>query len=276
MQRTRIVSVAYLNALPLTWGLTRGSLKETVEVVSVPPAQACALLTEGRADVALIPSIDLARSTGLTPIPGTGIAALKEVRSVLLLSRVEPGAIRTLAADSNSHTSVVLSLLILKRRYHCVPRVAAASPELERMLAGSDAALVIGDAALKAAGNLPKEALFVIDLAHEWHAMTGLPFVFALWACRSVVSPSRLAEMFERSLVEGLENIDAIAREGSERSGIPPEVIASYLRGNIRYRLGHEEMSSLRTFFGLCRDEGLLAPYISARPARRSVAVKSG
>ena len=276
MQRPRIVSVAYLNALPLTWGLTRGSLKGTVEVVAVPPAEACALLTDGRADVALIPSIDLARSAGLTPVPGTGIAALKEVRSVLLLSRVEPAAIRTLAADNNSHTSVALARLILKRRHRCEPQVTPAPPDPARMLAANDAALIIGDAALKAAEALPKEAPFVIDLADEWHAMTGLPFVFALWACRPVIPPSRLAEMFERSLDEGLENIDTIAAEGAAGAGLHPGVIASYLRGNIRYRLGPEEMGSLRTFFGLCRDEGLLGPYAPSRAARRSLAVKSG
>ncbi len=279
MQRTRVVSVAYLNALPLTWGLTRGSLREAVEVISVPPCDACGLLTDTRADVALIPSIDLARSAGLMLVPGTGIAALKEVRSVLLLSRVEPSAIRTLAADRNSHTSVALSLVMLQRRYRCRPRVDRLPPDPGRMLLEHDAALVIGDAALKTAENPPSEAPFVIDLADEWHAMTGLPFVFALWACRPVVSPSRLSEMFERSLAEGLENIDAIAREESGRTGLPPAVIASYLRGNIRYRLGSAEMSSLRTFFSLCREEGLLGldgPYAPSRPARISAAVKSG
>jgi chorismate dehydratase len=276
MQRTRVVSVAYLNAMPLTWGLTRGSLRETVEVVSVPPCDACGLLTDTRADVALIPSIELARSAGLTPVPGTGIAAAKEVRSVLLLSRVEPAAIRTLAADSNSRTSVALSLVMLKRRYRCRPQVDRMPPDPARMLLTHDAALVIGDAALKLAGNPPREAPFVIDLADAWHAMTGLPFVFALWACRPVVSPLRLSEMFEQSLEEGLANIDVIAREESARVGIPEAVIASYLRENIRFRLGHEEMSSLRMFFSLCREDGLLNVYAPPRPASRSVAVKSG
>jgi predicted solute-binding protein len=275
--RTRVVSVSYLNALPLTWGLTRGSLREAVEVVSVPPSEACGLLTDTRADVALIPSIDLARSAGLTPVPGTGIAAAREVRSVLLLARAEPSAIRSLAADRNSHTSVALSLLVLARRYRCRPRVERQEPDPARMLASHDAALIIGDAALKVAENPPREAPVVIDLAAEWHAMTGLPFVFALWACRPVVTPSRLSEMFAQSLAEGVENIDLIAREESERVGLPPLVIASYLRGNILYRLGHAEMNSLRIFFSLCREEGLLGlPYAPGRPASRSAAVNSG
>ena len=51
------------------------------------------------------------------------------------------------------------------------------------MLARNDAALIIGDAALKADVG----ALFRYDLATEWCALTGKPFVFAFWGVRESV-----------------------------------------------------------------------------------------
>lgn len=277
MQRTRIASVAYLNALPLTWGLTRGSLTDGYIVTAVPPCDAAGLLVEGRVDVALIPSIEFARTTGLTACPGTGIAADREVRSVLLLSRVAPEAIRSCAVDRNSRTSVALLRLVLRHRHGSRPDLEAMPPDAEFMLRAHDAALVIGDPALAASVRPPRGVSHVIDLAREWNAMTGLPFVFAIWACRPVVPVAALSDILERSLDEGLAHIDTMAEEESRRTGLEPGVIASYLRDALRYRLGPAETRSLRLFFGMCGEEGLVDRY--ARPASsrmRSAAVNRG
>src|SRR5262245_43814772 len=90
MQATRLVSVPYLNALPLTWGIVRGRQRGMYDVSSAPPFECARRLQDGMVDVALIPSIEFARISGLTPVPGTGISSRHEVRSVLLVSRVEP------------------------------------------------------------------------------------------------------------------------------------------------------------------------------------------
>jgi len=276
MHRTRFASVAYLNALPLTWGLTRGSLTEGIDLLAVPPCDAAGLLADGRVDVALIPSIEFARMAGLTAIPGTGIAALREVRSVLLLSRVEPSRIRTLGVDRNSRTSVALTQLILRHRYRCRPAVEPMPPDPDRMLATRDAALIIGDPALAASIGPVRGVTHVIDLAQEWYALTGLPFVFAFWACRPVVPVPGIAALLEASLEEGLAGIDVISAEAAGRNGLPAGIIAAYLRNNIRYRLGGAETRSLRLFFGMCGEEGLVDRYARpAPPAMSSAAVNS-
>ena len=48
------------------------------------------------------------------------------------------------------------------------------------MLAECDAALVIGDPALRV--DPAKLPYFTMDLGAEWVAWTGLPMVFAVWA----------------------------------------------------------------------------------------------
>ncbi|MFQ5720742.1 MAG: menaquinone biosynthetic enzyme MqnA/MqnD family protein [Acidobacteriota bacterium] len=263
MPRTRIASVWYLNALPLTWGLMHGSLRDRVDVVQAPPCDAARLLREDLVDVALLPSIEFPRNAGFQGIPGTGISARGKVRSVLLLSRVEPGAIRSLGVDRNSRTSVALARLILKRCHGCTPAMTPMDPDLSAMLHDHDGALLIGDPALRAScsSGAGSRGLHVLDLAGEWNLLTGLPFVFAFWACRPTLSPVALGEILSQSLEEGLANIDKIAAQESSRVDLPEQLIASYLRCNLQYRLGSEESESLRVFYGLCREEGILPGY---------------
>jgi chorismate dehydratase len=281
MQKARAASVSYLNALPLTWGLSRGSFQDQLDLAFHPPAECAQLLQDGMVDMALIPSVEFERTRGLVALPGTGVVSCREVRSVLLMTRVEPAAIRTLAVDVNSRTSVALTQIVLSRAYGCRPALIPMPPEPEAMLQRCDAALVIGDPALRAsviaeslpAGSGPR----LIDLAGAWHALTGLPFVFAFWACRPVLDVPATCSILERSLHEGQHAIARIASEESPRTGIEPKEIEKYLRCNIRYRVGPEEQDSLRLFFRLCREEGLIAGQERpARPSSRSLTVNKG
>ena len=53
------------------------------------------------------------------------------------------------------------------------------------MLMEADAALLIGDDALRAKYKT-SDSLYVYDLGREWKDLTGLPMVFAVWAIRRV------------------------------------------------------------------------------------------
>lgn len=277
MQQTRIASVSYLNALPLTRGLTHGSLAGRHQVTLCPPAECSRLLSEGLADVALLPSVEFARLPGLSAIWGCGVAARREVRSVLLLTRVPLDQVRTLAVDLNSRTSVALARVLLKRRYGARPRLEPMPPDPRAMLARHDAALMIGDAALRTSevGGAPDPAVRIVDLASEWNEMTGMPFVFAFWACRPVVSLESIRGDLARSLEEGLASIQSIACEEAARTGIPAPAIADYLAQSIQHRLGASESESLRLFYRYCREDGLLAGP-EAGVSSSSETVKSG
>ncbi|HEY3174790.1 MAG TPA: menaquinone biosynthesis protein [Candidatus Polarisedimenticolia bacterium] len=278
MLRTRLASVSYLNALPLTWGLTHGARRPGFEILLTPPADCARLLSDGLVDVALIPSVEFGRIPGLIWVPSTGVSSREEVRSVLLLTRVPPERIETVALDVNSRTSVALVRLVLAHRYSCHPRMEPMAPDPDAMLANHDAALLIGDHALAAsveyargASDYPgRPGTRVLDLAREWHEMTRMPFVFALWACRPVVDAAEMSALLDWSLEEGLAHIDDIASSEGSRTGLPAPVISSYLRHNIRYRLGPAEADSLRLFYRMCRDEGIL-PGTGAKAAAGSV-----
>jgi len=287
MQTTRVAAVAYLNSLPLIRGLQKTGRHPGITLQFAPPHDCARLLREGLVDVALIPSIEFARIGGLSAIPGTGVSSRHEVRSVILVSRRPFASIRSLAVDLNSRTSIALSRLLLSRRHQCRPVVEPMEPDLDRMLEDHDAALLIGDAALHAfpaAGAPAREGLLVLDLAREWNEMTGLPFVFAFWACRPVVPWLPMQRLLEESLETGLAELPQIVEEESARTGLPASLLRRYLAENIRFRLGPGESESLRLFYRMCREEGILdhgqgwlrMDQVRAVPASTSEILKSG
>src|SRR6476661_1331478 len=147
------------------------------------PAGCADQLASGAADIGIVPSFELTRQE-LEILPGAGIACHGAVRSILLISTRPAAEIRTLAADTSSRTSVQLARVILERRYGAEPRQIPHPPDLEAMLRVADAALIIGDPALRISLDVPYH---VYDLGAEWVEMTGLPMVFAVWAGRKAV-----------------------------------------------------------------------------------------
>src|SRR5919108_1782008 len=145
----KISIVKYLNAVPLAWGILEGAQKELFEPVLSTPAECADQLSQGRVDIGLIPSIEFQRIRGSRIVPGPAVAATHRVRSVILVSVVPLWKVKTVACDSGSRTSGALTKNIFKEFYHTMPDFRPAEPNIANMLAQSDAALVIGDHALK-------------------------------------------------------------------------------------------------------------------------------
>jgi predicted solute-binding protein len=205
----------------------------------------------GSADIGILPTVELERQ-GLAMIPGTGIACRGAVRSILLVTKVPPEKIRTLAADSSSRTSVELARIVLERRYGASPRVEAFPPDLAPMLASHDAALVIGDPALRLGAAHPPFA--TLDLGEEWAAMTGLPMVFAVWGCRDPAIAAELAPVFAASCRFGLDHLEEIARREGPPRQIGEALAFEYLSRHIVNELGENEYQGMRLFLRYVRE----------------------
>jgi chorismate dehydratase len=168
---------------------------------------------------------------------------------VVVLSKVPPEEIRTLALDTSSRTSVVLAQILLRERYGVRPEVVDMGPDQTAMLNRCDAALLIGDVAMRAR----REGLLVMDLAEEWHAWTGLPFVFALWCVRADAPtlgiPGGAGPFFHKSLEMGKQNLAAMVDEAWRTIGWTKPELQEYLTQNISYSLGEAERESLALFY---------------------------
>ncbi|MCI0420997.1 MAG: menaquinone biosynthesis protein [Acidobacteria bacterium] len=253
MSKPRLSIVYYLNALPLSWGFLRGSERGLFDLDFSPPSRCADLLAKGDVDVGLIPAIEYQRIGGLKIVPKLSVASKHQVKSVLLLSRVPAEQIRTIAADSSSRTSVCLLQILLRARFKIAPAIESHGPDLNAMLRRHDAALIIGDAALKSDSG----KLFGYDLAEEWRALTGKPFVFAFWGVRgSVGLPDAAA--FQRSFEYGKARSEEIVEEQTRQLELPADLIRSYITENIDYSLDEENLKGLRLFYQLAREYRLI------------------
>ncbi len=245
----RLSIIDYLNAAPLNQGFKHGLGWEYFHLKFHYPSVCADRLRAGEVDAGIVSSIEYLRIPGLRIVPGLCIASPKRVRSVLILSKVPPEQIRSLALDTSSRTSVVLGQLLLRERYGVTPAIADMGPDLAAMLEQHDAALMIGDSAMRA----PKQDLFVLDLAEEWHAWTGLPFVFALWLVREdapeLPVPGGVAPFFHKSLELGQSQLPAIVEEARRSIGWTKLELTEYLTENISYTLGEAEQKSLGLFY---------------------------
>jgi chorismate dehydratase len=243
--------VSYLNTVPLVWGMLHGRQRGLFDLSFAIPAECADRLADGRADIGIVPSVELNRQK-LDIIRGTGIACQGPVRSILLISKVPFEEIRTLATDACSRTSVALSRIILAKKYGVEPRFFSERPHLGSMLEHCDAALIIGDAALVLdTGDLP---FHVLDLGTEWTEMTGLPMVFAVWAARADV-PVQDPAPFLESLRFGMEHIDDIVRQEHSKLGISEALAREYLTRNIVFELGDREYEGLAKFLAFASEK---------------------
>lgn len=258
MPPVRVATVPYVNAAPLVWAFRDGR-DPAFDLVAEPPARIADLLRAGLVDVGLLPAIEFQRVEGLELLPGLCVASRRRARSVYLASRRPIRDVRRVALDRSSRTSAALLRVILAHLRVAGVSFTECDPSLPDMLREHDAALLIGDAALLA----DTAGLERYDLAEEWFRMTGLPFVFAAWAVRRGTALPGGPRPFLDSCRDGLAHLPEIARREGERSGLPPETIAEYLRVNIHYDLGEAESRGLELFFRRAHDLGLTR---AARP----------
>lgn len=271
--------VRYLNTAPLVWGLEHGRPRLRYRLNYTTPAACADDLRARRADVGIIPAIEYQRIPGLVLIPNVAVASERKVESVLLISRGPARRARRVALDASSRTSAALVRILFAHHWRREPEYIEAAPDLPEMLKQADAALLIGDPALRflfhspaaslgyardeGAAGLSKENLHVYDLAEEWWRLTNLPFVFAVWAVRPEAVPTprdrrALAGDFLESRRQGLENLKEIAHRAAARLELSGGQLERYLRQSIDFRLDAPERGGLESFFRYARELGLI------------------
>lgn len=243
--RARLCAVSYLNTLPLVWGMLHGEQRGRFQLQFRLPSECAELLAARRVDAGLVPVAEIPR-LGLKAIAESGIACEGAVRSILLVSKCRPSRIRSLAADSSSRTSVMLARIVLSKAYGIRPLVFSTAPDLSTMLSRADAALIIGDPALRL--NTQELPYDVLDLGLEWKRLTGLPMVFALWAGHDEVLNEAIAPALHASQEFGLERMPEIAFQSAAAHGVSVETALEYLSRHIVFRIGDRERDGLKLF----------------------------
>jgi chorismate dehydratase len=260
MSRLKISAISYLNTAPLLWDFEHGDAGADFDLAYTIPSACAQALLEGSADIGIIPAAAYTTIPDLVIIPDVAIAARREVRSILLVSKGPVEEVRTVALDTSSLTSVVLTKILFKKWLGGAREYSALAPDLESMLAQYDAALLIGDPALQ----VDRTRYVTLDLAVEWIARTGKPFVFAFWAIRRGALAGRdgrtIAEAFQSSRDHGLSpnNLEIIVQEWSGRLNLPAATVRTYLTENIHYCLDPPCLEGLALFYRYAAEIGAL------------------
>jgi len=277
----RISIVEYLNTAPLVRGFTHGPLRGKYELSFTVPSQCAEALRSGAVDVAIIPAIEYQRIPDLVILPNLSIASKKSVRSLLLVSRKPILEVTRIALDCSSRSTQALTRILCEKHWNIKPEFFEAAPDLPAMLHQADAALLIGDPALRLAiacapgarrdaqGDLVSPAslaglsgggsVYIYDIVEKWRAMTDLPAVLAVWAARQEAITPQLVHDFQESLAFGLQHVDAIASEAAEEMKLPAGDLRRYLLENIDYHLGEENLRGLTRYYHLAAELGLIS-----------------
>jgi chorismate dehydratase len=273
-----MAAIHFLNPAPLMWDFEhepeRSLLRERYQIGYTTPSRCAAELAAGEADIGLVPVAAHATTSSLVIVPGCTVAALDRVRSILLVVRPWQGvsAVRTVAADTSSRTSCAYARILFDIFWKVPAVFIPHEPELESMLAVADAALLIGDPALLALEDMQAreartgEQLLYLDLAHEWHGFTGLPWISAFWALRASalketgMCATQLITDLQSSRDHGVEHIEDLVTEWSGRIAVPPGTIRFYLTNNIHYVLDEACLRGLKEFYRYAAACGALPP----------------
>ena len=225
----RIASVPYLNARPLIYGI-----EDRVELCV--PARLADLLYRGQFDVGLVPVAEVLLHDRYDVLDGIAIASRGPVKSVFLAHRAPIESLKRIAVDPASRSSTWLLRVLLKVRYGIAPEFYPRTNE-------NDAVMLIGDDALWYASRHSQP---VWDLGAAWKELTGLPFVYAVWATQRGVT---VGTMLREAKANGLAHIEEIGQDASERE---------YLTHHVHYDLGDAEKQGLQRFQWYLVEQGLI------------------
>ncbi len=262
--KLRLGRIRYINVLPIYFALDRGHVENGLEIVSGTPAELNARLARGALDASAISSVEYARNfRDYLLVPDLSISTEGDVGSVLFFSRVPFHRLtgREVRLSEASATSAALIKILLYELYGARP-LYRSTPVSAELPEGCYGLLAIGDEALKlrATGRYP----FYLDLGRAWHGLTGLPFVFGVWAVRAAAHADRPQELkrLAQTLIQGkrwgLRQLEDICRLAASQVELSREELLAYF-SRLNYDLGPRQQEGLLAFYRYLHRSGGLA-----------------
>ncbi|KWW98166.1 menaquinone biosynthesis protein [Carbonactinospora thermoautotrophica] len=255
--RPRVGHIQFLNCLPIYWGLVKSGALLDVELIKDTPDRLNDALVRGDLDIGPISLVEFLRHADeLVVLPELAVGSDGPVMSCNLVSQVPLDQMdgMRVALGSTSRTTVQLARLVLEQRYGVKPRYFQCPPDLAIMMQEAQAAVLIGDAALRAAlVQGPRLGLDVHDMGAAWKDLTGLPMVFAVWAVRRdylAAHPDLVREVhqaFLRSRDLSLAEVDKVAEQAARWEVFDAATLARYFT-TLDFSLGERQLAGLREF----------------------------
>ncbi|MFF3564428.1 menaquinone biosynthetic enzyme MqnA/MqnD family protein [Streptomyces sp. NPDC002574] len=255
--RPRVGHIQFLNCVPLYWGLARTGALLDLELTKDTPEKLSAQLVSGHLDVGPITLMEYLRhSDELVALPDIAVGCDGPVMSCVIVSQVPLGNLdgARVALGSTSRTSVRLAELLLAEQYKVEPDYYTCPPDLSLMMQEAQAAVLIGDAALRASlHDAPRLGLEVHDLGLMWKEWTGLPFVFAVWAARRdylAAHPEAVHEVHRAFLASrdlSMEEVEKVAEQAARWESFDADTLQRYFT-TLDFSLGRDQLTGIAEF----------------------------
>lgn len=239
LKKIKIGAVNYLNTKPLIYGLQHSAIFNEIELQQGFPAKIAHLLLNDEIDIGLVPIAILPSLKYFEIITDYCIGATQSVASVCLFSDVPIEKIKVVLLDYQSKTSVALCKILFKHYWKKQVVFKEADEHFTDTIKGSTAAVVIGDRAFEQRNV----HAYIYDLASEWIAFTGLPFVFATWVANKKIEHDFLMKFNEANSL-GLQHFDDVIATISN----PLYNMHTYFNKNISYIFDENKKEGLKKF----------------------------
>lgn len=263
--RPRVGHIQFINCFPLFYGLIEKKFLLEIDLIKGNPTDLNRMLKEGELDLAPISSIAYAQNyEEYVLMPDISISCDGEVKSIYLFSKIPIEELdgKKIALSNISATSVNLLYVLMHFFYKIKPQYFISAPELGAMLLEAEAALLIGDDALRAKYKQEKR-LFVYDLGKLWKDKTGLPMVFAVWAVReefALKNPKTveiIKDTFVDSISLSLENIEDVAAKAAYWEDFTTQYLVDYFK-SLRFDFDKSKQEGLLEYYRYAKELGIL------------------
>lgn len=254
--RPRVGHIQFLNCLPIYWGLVSSGALLDIELTKDTPDNLNQMLIDGSLDIGPISLVEYLRNAeDLVLLPDIAVGSDGPVLSVDLVSQRPLAELdgRRVALGSTSRTSVLLAQMWLREVHSVEPEYFTCPPDVNAMMLEADAAVVIGDVALRATYEGASRGLQVHDLGQAWRSWTGLPMVFAVWAARRTfaeANPGTVKDVhsaFIRSRDTALTHVQQVAERAARWETFDAATLANYFQ-TIDFSLGERQVRGLVEF----------------------------
>jgi len=262
----RLGKIVFTNVWPVFYGVPPEELQDRLQVTTKPPTELNAALSRGDVDAASISSFAYAmHADKLLLLPGLSVSAKGSVGSLFLFAKRPLGEAlpKRIALATTSATTVHLLKIIMAKRFEHEPEYVDMAPDLDAMMNACDAALLIGDDAIRASWSGAGNAYYRYDLCTLWTEWTGLGMTFAVWAVREAWARERPedAETIRRALLaskeEGTKFPPALLDEAVRAVGGDRAFWLSYFK-QIQYDFGEEQRQGLELYYRYAHELGYL------------------
>ncbi len=246
--------ISYLNVAPVYHSLDNGLKPGWLKMITAPPSVLNSMLERDLLDISPVSSSAYARNQERwLLLPDLSIACYGKVMSVILASNYPFNKLnnkKVVLTDESETAAELLKLIFSLKKIKPVFQSRAIKNPGD--IQNGTAALIIGDSALY--GKWSSAYKYIWDLGDVWHQMTGLPFIFAIWAVRKSFAEKRpevvasIINLFRISKNKGICNLEQVANKASAKLGLSVDICRKYYK-NLFYDLDPLKIKGLEAFF---------------------------